>query len=98
MFVHPISRKYAEGAEKYAFSTGVSQSEALARRLRDDDELMLEYRETLDAALDAGDHGERILDVNPLRHGFFLSSLYTGMHSEGCNFKLSCVVTTAIFE
>ena len=54
LFAHPILRKYAEGLEKYAFSTGVSQSQALARRLRDNDELMLECRETLDAGLDAG--------------------------------------------
>ena len=70
MFAHLILRKYADGLEKYAFSTGVSQSEALARRLRDDDELMLECRETLDAGLDAGGE-EEILDINPLRHGFF---------------------------
>jgi hypothetical protein len=82
MFAHPILRKYAEGLEKYAFSTGVSQSEALARRLRDDDELMLECRETLDAELDAGGE-EWILDINPPRHGFFLSSLYTGMNVPG---------------
>ena len=53
---------------------------------------MLECRETLDAELDAGGE-EWILDINPPRHGFFLSSLYTGII-----FWKSYVVATAVFD
>lgn len=77
LFAQPVLKKYATGPEKFAFSTGVNQTEALTHRLHDDVDLMLECRETLDAGSSVC--GERILATNPLHHGFYLSSLYTGM-------------------